>query len=92
MNAQRAVPALLLGLLLIVQAQLWWGRGNLGEVAELNRKLQAQQAANLQAQTANERLASEVRDLQEGLDTVEEKARLELGMVRPDEVFVQIAR
>ncbi len=92
MNAQRAVPALLLVLLAIIQAQLWLGRGNLGEVAELNRKLQAQQAANQQAQAANERLASEVRDLQEGLDTVEEKARLELGMVRPDEVFVQIAR
>lgn len=92
MNAQRAVPALLLVLLAIIQGQLWLGRGNLGEVAELNRKLQAQQAANQQAQAANERLASEVRDLQEGLDTVEEKARLELGMVRPDEVFVQIAR
>lgn len=92
MNAQRAVPALLLVLLAIVQGQLWFGRGNLGEVAELERQLQAQLAANAAAKSANERLASEVRDLQEGLDTVEEKARLELGMVRPNEVFVQIAR
>ena len=54
-------------------------------------KLEAQKAANAQAQLANERLASEVRDLKEGLEMVEEKARFELGMLKPDEILVQLS-
>ena len=90
--ANRVVPALLIALLVMVHAQLWFGRGSVRNVAELQRKLEEQKTSNLQAQQANERLASEVRDLKEGLDMVEEKARSELGMVKPNEVFVQIAK
>jgi cell division protein FtsB len=90
--ANRFVPALLVALLLILHAQLWSGRGSVGNVAEMQRKLEARNAANAQAQQANERLAAEVRDLREGLEMVEEKARMELGMVKPNEIFVQIAR
>ncbi|HSV46671.1 MAG TPA: septum formation initiator family protein [Ramlibacter sp.] len=86
----RAVPALLIALLLVVHAQLWFGRGSVGKVTELQRQQQAQQQANLQAAQRNERLASEVRDLKEGLEMVEERARMELGMVKPNEIFVNI--
>jgi cell division protein FtsB len=86
----RLVPVLLIGLLAIVHAQLWSGRGSIGNVSEMQRKLEAQKAANLQAQQANERLASEVRDLKEGLEMVEEQARLELGMVKPNEIYVNL--
>lgn len=88
----RLVPAILIALLLIVHAQLWFGRGSVGNVAEMQRKLEAQKAANTQAQQANEQLASEVRDLKEGLEMVEEKARMELGMVKPNEVLVNISK
>ena len=88
----RFVPALLVALLLLVHAQLWFGRGSLASVSALQQQLEAQKAANVQAQQANERLASEVRDLREGLEMVEEKARMELGMVKPNEIFVQIAK
>jgi cell division protein FtsB len=90
--ASRLVPALLLALLAVVHAQLWFGRGSVGNVASLQRKLEEQKLRNGQAQQANERLASEVRDLKEGLEMVEEKARSELGMVKPNEIFVQIAK
>ncbi len=90
--ANRIVPALLIALLAVVHAQLWFGRGSVGNVASLQRKLQEQKLRNAQAQQANERLASEVRDLKEGLDMVEEKARGELGMVKPNEIFVQVAK
>jgi cell division protein FtsB len=86
----RLVPAFLVALLVIVHAQLWFGRGSVGSVAQMQQKLEAQKASNAQAQQANERLASELRDLKEGLDMVEEKARMELGMVKPNEIFVQI--
>ena len=83
---------LLVALLLLVHVQLWFGRGSLASVAALQQQLDAQKAANLQAQQANERLESEVRDLKEGLEMVEERARMELGMVKPNEIFVQIAK
>jgi cell division protein FtsB len=88
----RLVLALLILLLVIVHAQLWFGRGSIGNVATLQQKLEAQQAANVRAQQANDRLASEVHDLKEGLEMVEEKARSELGMVKPNEILVNIAK
>ena len=88
----RAVPAILLTLLVIIHAQLWFGRGSVGKVATLSAELAAQKEKNAQAQQVNDRLAAEVQDLQDGLDMVEEKARLELGMVKPNEIYVQITR
>lgn len=88
----RVVAVLLIALLGVVQAQLWLGRGSVGDVAQMKQKLEEQKARNAEAQQANERLQAEVRDLQEGLETVEEKARSELGMVKPNEVLVQIVK
>ncbi len=90
--ANRVVAALLIALLVIVHAQLWIGRGSLPSVNDMQRKLSEQTVRNTQAQVDNERLAAEVKDLKEGLEMVEEKARQELGMVKPNEIFVQIAR
>ena len=90
--ASRVVPVVLIGLLVVLHAQLWFGRGSLPDVSQLSQRLAVQRAANDQSRLTNERLAAEVRDLQEGLEMVEEKARLELGMVKPNEVFVQIVR
>ncbi len=88
----RLVPALLVVLLVIVHAQLWVGRGSITSVNSMQRKLSEQSIKNAQAHADNERLAAEVKDLREGLEMVEEKARQELGMVKPNEIFVQIAR
>ncbi|NTV85229.1 MAG: septation ring formation regulator EzrA [Burkholderiaceae bacterium] len=88
----RIIPVILIALLLLFHGQLWLGRGSIPNVNELQQKLDAQKAANLLARQTNERLAAEVRDLQEGLEMVEEKARLELGMVKPNEIFVQVGR
>ena len=86
----RIVPVVLVLLLLFLQWQLWTGRGSVPDVAQLQDKLARQQEANAHAALSNERLSSEVSDLKEGLEMVEERARQELGMVKPDEVFVQI--
>jgi cell division protein FtsB len=88
----RVVPAVLIALLLVVHAQLWFGRGSVGNVAQMQKKLDDQKARNAIAQQANEQLGSEVRDLKEGLEMVEEKARGELGMVKPNEILVQVAK
>lgn len=84
----RLVPVVLLALLAVLHAQLWLVRGSIPRVQEMQRQLDEQIAANDRARQANERLNSEVHDLKEGLDMVEEKARSELGMVKPNEVYV----
>ena len=88
----RAVPLALITLLVILHAQLWLGRGSLPNVAQLRTQLAEQNQRNNQAQLANSQLAAEVRDLKEGLEMVEEKARMELGMIKANEIYVQIAR
>lgn len=89
MWTQRLVTAVLVTLLGVFHAQLWIGRGSLPEVQQLHQKLQVQLAANEAAALTNARLAAEVRDLREGVATIEEMARFELGMVKPDEILVQ---
>lgn len=75
-----------------MHGQLWFGRGSVRNVNKLQSELDAQQAKNVQAALANVRLEAEIRDLKEGLEIVEEKARGELGMVKNNEIFVQVAR
>lgn len=78
-------------LLALVQSNLWFGRGSVPRVMALRSQLEEQKAVNEVARARNERLAAEVTDLKEGLEMVEEKARFELGMVKPDEIMVQIS-
>lgn len=88
----RIVPLALIALLVILHGQLWYGRGSIPNVATLEQELAAKQLLNDREHQSNLRLEAEVRDLQEGMDIVEEKARFELGMVRPNEIMVQIAK
>jgi cell division protein FtsB len=88
----RFVPAALIALLVILHGQLWFGRGSVPNVSKLTGQLDAQIQNNIQAVQANERLMADISDLREGLEIVEEKARTELGMVKANEIYVQIAR
>lgn len=88
--ALRLVVSTLAVLLLLVQADLWFGKGGLPDVWDLRRQLDGQRAANEAARARNARLLAEVSDLKEGLEMVEEKARAELGMVKPNEILVHV--
>jgi len=88
----RYVSVALIALLALVQAELWFGKGGVPRMLDLSAKLQGQQAANDTAKARNVQLDAEVRDLKEGLEMVEERARFELGMLKPDEIYVQVAR
>ena len=84
---------LAVGLLVIVvllQHPLWLGKGGWLRVWEVDRQLQQQKEANQKLEMRNAGLDAEVRDLKQGYDAIEERARFELGMVKQDEVFVQI--
>ena len=88
----RIVPVVLIAVLGALHAQMWLGRGSVPKVKEMRERIVEQRAANAESQHVNDRLTSEVNDLQEGLDMVEEKARNELGMVKPNEIYVQITK
>ena len=87
----RVVTLALVALLVLVHAELWFGKGGVPRMMELRSRLAAQQAVNETARGRNTQLAAEVNDLKEGLEMVEEKARSELGMIKPDEIFVQLS-
>jgi cell division protein FtsB len=77
-------------LIVLIQYPLWLGRGGWVRAWDIDRQLAAQKAHNDRLQARNGALEAEVRDLKQGSEAIEERARFELGMVRQDEVFVQI--
>lgn len=88
--ARILVPVILIGLLGVIYGQMWFGPGGIPKVTQLESDLAQQKAANKATEIKNEQIASEIDDLKNGLGMVEGKARSELGMVRPNEIFVQI--
>ena len=88
----RTLTWMLLTMLLVLQGQLWLGRGSIPDVMQLRQTLVAQRLDNQRALIANQRLDAELRDLSEGREMIEERARREIGMLRQGEIFVQYSR
>ena len=80
----------LVALVALLQYPLWLGKGSWLRVWDVDRQLLQQKDANRKLEVRNAGLDAEVRDLKQGYDAIEERARFELGMVKNDEVFVQI--
>jgi cell division protein FtsB len=80
----------LAGLIALIQYPMWLGKGGWLRVWDTGRQLQAQRGQNEKLQVRNAAMDAEVRDLKQGLDAVEERARSELGMIRQDEMFFQV--
>jgi cell division protein FtsB len=77
-------------LLVLIQYPLWLGKGGWLRVWDLDRQVVAAQKKNEQLRARNAKLQSEVMDLKEGTGAVEERARFELGMLKENEIFIQI--
>ena len=86
----RILGSVLGALILAIQYPLWLGKGGWLRVWDVDRQLDAQQAKNARLETRNNALAAEVKDLKQGHEAIEERARYELGMVKGDEVFFQV--
>ena len=80
----------LLLLIALVQYPLWLGKGSWLRVWEVDRQVRTQRETNVKLSMRNAALDAEVRDLKQGLDAIEERARSELGMVKQNEIFFQI--
>ncbi|MGZ5113884.1 MAG: cell division protein FtsB [Usitatibacter sp.] len=81
---------ILAALILALQYPLWIGKGSWLKVWELDRQLAQQREGNARLKARNDALDAEVRDLKQGLEAIEERARLELGMIKKDEIFYQV--
>jgi cell division protein FtsB len=79
----------LVALLVLLQYPLWFGKGGLLRVRDMERQVAAQREVNQTLETRNASQEAEVRDLKTGYEAIEERARYELGLVKEGEVFVQ---
>ncbi|MEI7431266.1 MAG: cell division protein FtsB [Betaproteobacteria bacterium] len=86
----RWLSVALVALVVLLQYPLWLGKGGWLRVWEVDRQLQQQKDSNKKLEVRNGGLDAEVRDLKQGYDAIEERARFELGMIKQDEVFVQV--
>src|SRR3954470_24188591 len=86
----RLILLCLAALLLLIQYPLWLGKGGWLRVWDLDQQVMAAQKKTDELKARNAKLNSEVQDLKEGTDAVEERARYELGMIKEDEIFVQV--
>lgn len=86
----RVVTYILLALLLLLQYPLWLGKGSWLSVLDMGRQVETQKQTNEKTQQRNAALDAEVRDLKNGTDAIEERARSELGMIKRGEVFYQV--
>lgn len=86
----RLILICLTALLLLIQFPLWLGKGGWLRVWELDRQVSVAEKRNDELKARNAKLGSEVEDLKQGTGAVEERARFELGMIKDNEIFVQI--
>jgi cell division protein FtsB len=77
-------------LILALQYPIWLGKGGWLRVRELDRQVESQKKMNTGLAMRNAALDADVRDLKQGFEAIEERARSELGMIRNDEVFFQL--
>lgn len=87
---RRWLTLILIALLLGLQYKLWVGEGSIAEIWSLHRAGEVQRDENESLKERNAALEAEVLDLKQGLDSIEERARTDLGMVKDGEVFYQI--
>ncbi len=76
--------------LALLQYRLWRGDGSFAQKAALEHNVREQQQENARLRQRNEEIAAEVADLKSGLDSIEERARNDLGMVKDGETFYMI--
>jgi cell division protein FtsB len=79
-------------LLIAIQYPLWIGKGGWLHVYQMDKEVQAQEAQNRELENRNNKITGDVNDLRQGTRAVEERARIEHGMVKESETMVQIVQ
>ncbi|MEI7428582.1 MAG: cell division protein FtsB [Betaproteobacteria bacterium] len=79
-------------LLIAIQYPLWIGKGGWLHVYQMDKEVQSQEAINRELENRNNKITGDVNDLRQGTRAVEERARIEHGMVKESETMVQIVQ
>lgn len=86
----RWLSLILIALLIGLQVKLWVGDGGMRDLRAIRGRVAAQQAENAKLKQRNDALHADVEDLKTGQDAVESRARSQLGLIKPGEVFYQV--
>lgn len=86
----KVINFILLFLIVVMLWMRWFGYGGARDLQEKEYLYQLQLEKNKELQARNEQLKAEVLDLKQGLEAIEERARSEMGMIKPDETFIQV--
>lgn len=90
LSVTRVIRFGLIALIVVLQYPLWFGNGGVFAVVRLKHEIAAQRQENAGLRERNEALAADVVDLKNGLAAIEERARIELGMIKKGETFYQV--
>lgn len=82
--------AVIIALIGHLQYRVWFGDGSVSEIRAYQHRLAELQRLSEEKQQRNQSLKAEVEDLWKGQEAIEERARNELGMIKPDETFFQV--
>lgn len=86
----RWIALILIALLIGLQIKLWVGDGGMRDLRAIRARVSGQQAENAKLKQRNDALHADVEDLKHGQDAVESRARSQLGLIKPGEVFYQV--
>lgn len=86
----KLISTILFALLLLLQYPLWFGKGGMLRVSDLQQQLDEQRQVNEGLRLRNQQLEGDVRSLTEGVEAIEERARNDFGMIKKDEIFIQL--
>ncbi len=89
MSPMKIILAILLVLLVLLQIKLWGGDGGIVDTLQRQQAIDHQVQENNSLSERNKALEAEVNDLKQGVDAIEERARSELGLIKPGETFFQ---
>jgi len=88
-SPMKIIPVILVVLLVLLQIKLWGGDGGIVDTLQLQQVVEHQVQENNSLTERNRALEAEVNDLKQGVDAIEERARSELGLIKPGETFFQ---
>ncbi|APC13149.1 MULTISPECIES: cell division protein FtsB [Providencia] len=83
---------LLIAILAWLQYSLWLGKNGIHDYVQVKDDVAAQEIVNSRLKMRNEQLFAEINDLNDGQDAIEERARSELGMIKPGESFYRVVK
>ena len=86
----RWLVIILIALLAMLQVRLWFGKNSIADYRAMDLQVQELKQQNANLKQRNALLQADIDELQLGLESIEERARNELGLIKEGETFYRI--